>query len=388
MGTIVNRGTKGDPKYYVMYRDVDGRRKMRNSRQPTKAKAAQFLAAAEARVANGLVGIEELKVEGTFSELADYWLATHSKVQLSSHDANASRMEQHLRPAFGKQPLSWITAERIDEFAAKMVRETVTDPETKKERPRWSPSTINRCLALLRKVLNDGVRWGRISHPPRVRLLPVPEQAFDFLAREEAERLLSHTRSAAANDYPLYATAIYCGLRMGELYGLQWRDVDLERGVMTVRRSYQQPYTKSKKVRRVRMNKQLALILKDWQRVCPAPPTPPGQPAAEPLVFPRTDGTMRMREKPPVDFAAHLAAARCHAITFHDLRHTAASLMVMAGASLRFVQQQLGHSTIVVTEKYAHLSPDFVAAEADRVSLDLQNGLGQIVALDGGASGP
>jgi integrase len=91
-----------------------------------------------------------------------------------------------------------------------------------------------------------------------------------------------------------------------------------------------------------------------------------------------------VREKPPVEFTTHLTDSRCHSITFHDLRHTAASLMVMSGASLRFVQQQLGHSTILVTEKYAHLSPDFVASEADRVSLNVQNGLGQLVALDGG----
>jgi integrase len=177
-------------------------------------------------------------------------------------------MEQHLRKAFGKKPLSWLTAERIDEFAAGMARATVTDPDTDKEIPRWASATINRVLALLRKVMNDGVRWGRLSHAPKVRLLPVPEQPFDYLQRDEAERLLSHSRVAAPNDYPLYATAIFAGLRMGELYGLLWPDVDLERGILTVRRSYDQPYTKSKKVRRVRINRQLALMLKDWQRDC------------------------------------------------------------------------------------------------------------------------
>ncbi len=382
MGSIVNRGTKAEPKWYVTYKDIDGRWKMRNSKQPSRAKAQAHLAGIEGNVAHGKVGIEETKVEAPFNELADYWLENHSAVKCSSHDENMSRM-QHLRKAFGKKPPSWITAQRIDEFAAWAKRETVTDKEGN-EKPRWAGNTINRILALLRKVLNDGVRWGRLPHAPKIRLLPVPETAFDYLQRDEAERFLSWTKMNAPNDYPLYATAIYAGARMGELYGLLWPDLDLERGVMTVQRSYDQPYTKSKKVRRVRLNRQLATLLKDWRRTCPRPPTVQGQPDAPALVFPVRDGTRRAREKPPLEWKAHLAGARCHAITFHDLRHTAASLMVMAGASLRFVQQQLGHSTILVTEKYSHLSPEFVASEADRVSLDVQNGLGQLVALDGG----
>jgi integrase len=382
MGSIVNRGTKAVPKWYVTYRDHTGRWRMVNSKQDTKARAVKYLAGLEGRVAQGKVGLEERKPENSFGELADYWLDNHSAVKCTSHDDNVSRMNQHLRPAFGNKPLSWITAERVDELAARMARETVTD-EDDEEVPRWAPNTINRVLALLRKVLNDGVRWGRLPHSPKVRLLPAPETAFDYLKRDEAERLLSWAKANAPNDYPLYAAAVYTGARMGELYGLRWADVDLDNGVITVQRSYDQPYTKSKKIRRVRLNRQLALLLKDWRRICPPAPERSGGRVESALVFPKIDGTMRARERPPIDFADHLAGARCHAITFHDLRHTAASLMVMAGASLRFVQQQLGHSTIVVTEKYAHLAPEFVASEADRVSLDVQNGLGQVVALDG-----
>jgi integrase len=382
MGSIINRGTKAAPKWYVTYKDHAGRWRMVNSKQDNRSKAMKYLAGLEGRVAHGKVGIEEPKTEGTFSGLATYWLETHSAVKLTSHEDNASRM-QHLLRAFGTKPLSWITAERADELAARMARETVKD-RAGKVSPRWAPNTINRVLALLRKVLNDGVRWGRLTHAPKVRLLPVPETAFDYLKRDEAERLLSWTKANAPNEYPLYAAAIYAGARMGELYGLRWADVDLAQGLMTVQRSYEQPYTKSKKVRRVRIGKQLSLELKDWHRVCPPPASCVGEKAAPPLVFPKPDGSMRRREAPPVGFTQHLAGARCHGITFHDLRHTAASLMVMAGAALRFVQQQLGHSTILVTEKYAHLSPEFVGTEADRVSLDVQNGLGQVVVLQGG----
>ncbi len=385
MGSIVNRGTKDAPKWYLTFKDIDGRWHMRKSGQKKRTEAQKTLAVAEGRVANGKPAFEERKLEGTFTELADYWLENHSAVKCTSHDDNVGRMK-HLRKAFGTKNLLSITAERIDELAARMSRETVVRKGGKEgeKSPRWTPNTINRVLALLRKVLNDGVRWNRIPYAPKVRLLPAPETAFEYLRREEAERLLSWTKANAPNDYPLYAAAIYAGPRMGELYGLRVADVDFQQRVITIQRSYTQPYTKSKKIRRVRMGSELAQVLKEWLLVCPRPIAVPGEPPPPALVFPMPDGTMRKREKPPLNFEDHLAAATCHPITFHDLRHTAASLMVMAGASLRFVQQQLGHSTITVTEKYAHLSPAFVASEADRVSLHVQDGLGQLISLDNG----
>jgi site-specific recombinase XerD len=88
---------------------------------------------------------------------------------------------------------------------------------------------------------------------------------------------------------------------------------------------------------------------------------------------------MRVREAEPTDFKDNIKDSGCHAITFHDLRHTAASLMVQAGVSLRAVQQILGHCSVVVTERYAHLAPGFQASEAERLHFDLTRG--QVVPL-------
>lgn len=127
----------------------------------------------------------------------------------------------------------------------------------------------------------------------------------------------------------------------------------------------------------MRINKQLSAVLKSRRDRCPKGP--------EGLAFPAADGTMHARERRSQSFEAVLKASRCHDITFHALRHTAASLMVMSGISLRAVQTMLGHSSIAVTERYAQLSPSFIEKEADLLSLDVQPGLGQLVALDGGA---
>ena len=372
MGSIINRGTKANPKWYVKYQE-NGRQKMVRARVASKEKARGFLRAAEGRVADGLVGVERRGSEKTFAELAAHWLKTHSAT-LVSHGDNLGRMK-HLTTELGKLPLSGVTAERVASLRAKMAAEKISDGEGGKVQ-RWRPNTVNRTLALLRKVLNDGVTWGFARSAPKVKLLPVAEISFDYLQRAEAERFLSHANAAAPDDAPLYTAAIYTGLRMGELWGLRWADVDLARGLITVRRSYDRDHTKSKKIRHVRINKELSLVLKAWRDRCPKGDLE--------LAFPMPDGSARARERPPAGFATALAAARCHKVRFHDLRHTAASLMVMSGISLRAVQGMLGHSTIAVTERYAHLAPDFQEREADRLSLNVQQGLGTLVALDGG----
>ena len=301
--------------------------------------------------------------------MADEWLKLHSQVELVSHDDNVGRMK-HLREAFGKLQVSEITPGRIDLFKSRMAAEPrrddkgepITDPETGEEVRRWAPATVNRTLALLRKVLNDAVRWGHLQHAPKVRLLKVPEQPFLFLRREQASEFLALAAEKTPYDAPLYQTAIYTGARMGELYGLRWSDVDMNRQQITIARSYAQPFPKSKKPRHLPIGPELAAALRAWRRDCPL---------AADLVFPGA-GKMRPRERAPRGFADLAEAVRVpgkDAITFHDLRHTAASLMVMSGVNLRTVQRMLGHSTVTVTEKYAHLADDFVATEIAKFSL-------------------
>ena len=373
MASVFNRGTRDRPLWYAKIKDHDGVWKMVATKQRTKAKAVRWAAEKEAEMANGDVGLRPAN-EKTFTDAADYWLKTHSEASCDSHDDNVGRMK-HLREEFRTTLLSRITGQRIAEFRAAKKAATKSDKDGNTV-PRWTPSTINRMLAVLRKMLNDCATWGYIKAAPKVKLLPVAEQDFDFLQRDEMERLLAWTSEHAHQEFALYAAAIYTGARMGELYGLRWPEVDLDGGRATIRRSYDRDYTKSKKIRRVPINRQLAIVLREWKRRCPS----------ELLVFPKADGTRRARERPPIDFADHLTGARCHAITFHDLRHTAASHMVMSGMHLRTVQKILGHSTILVTERYAHLAPDFMSTDIDRLSLDIGR-WGRVQVLDGGAAG-
>ncbi len=313
MGSVFNRGTRDNPLWYGKYKDEGGRWKMVPTKQPTKVQARRWVEEIEERISNGKVGIEAPKDEKTFAQAIAYWLETHSAAALTSHGDNLGRAKP-LVDAFGSLRLSEITHERIDAFRASCKRQTKEGLDGNRV-PKWAVGTINRMLALLRKVLNDSAHWGWITAAPKVKLLPQPETDFEYLRKDEATRFLSWTAENASDTFPLYAAAIYTGARMGELYGLRWIDVDLDQRVVTFSRSYDQPHTKSKKIRRVPVNAELVDVLKAWRGRC----------APSELVFPKPDGSMRRKEIKPDGFSAHIVGANVRKITFHDLRRGAAA---------------------------------------------------------------
>lgn len=380
MGSIFNRGTKSKPNWYAQYKE-GGRWKMVATKAPTKTQAAAFLAAAETRIANGQVGVlPQVKVM-TFAELAELWLREHSAVNCTSHEDNVFRMRKHLLPAFGKMPVNEIDGAAVKAFVARM--SALTRPGATKDAasvPKYSPNTINRVLALLRKVLRDGAReWSKKSGlvaAPHIKLLKVPQVPIECLDQAQAERFLNWTRAHQPNDFPLYAAAIFTGLRMGELYGLRWADVNLETAQAAVHRNYQAAFKKDKKVHYTRLNQQVVELLAEWRKRCPESP--------EGLVFPREDGGMRIAEKPPKGFVDALEASGCPPITFHGLRHSYVSLVVAAGVDIAVAQRLVGHSTLAMTQRYAHFAPAHMQSAANAVSLKLEEGPALLTVMDGG----
>ena len=163
---------------------------------------------------------------------------------------------------------------------------------------------------------------------------------------------------------PMVATAIYCGLRKGELFGLRWRDVDLGAARLDVLRSYALT-PKSGKARHVPMHPDLVPILRQWKERC--------MKTDEGLVFPveAEHDRFRMGVKfDSLELTSILTVAGCHLPAdkrpWHMLRHTFASHAMMSGASLYGLQRLLGHATPAMTQRYSHLSPDHLAGEVAR----------------------
>jgi integrase len=194
-----------------------------------------------------------------------------------------------------------------------------------------TPATINRRLALLRRLCNLAYQWGWLDAPlgTRIKLLAEHQERHVYLTVDEVERLARSCSYPGARDAILLAA--YTGLRRGEILAL---------GPGNVRGDLIMLDGNTKNAR---------------PRIVPIPDQVQDIAARLPVAITASS----LRE----DFERARTAAKLPHVRFHDLRHSYASWLVQAGADLRIVKELLGHSTIQVTTRYAHLrSEDLISA--------------------------
>lgn len=247
--------------------------------------------------------------------------------------------------------------------AARVTRQIPTD------RP-CSRQTVTHALNLVRRALSDAADEGHVpvcvAHDVRVPPVPRTTETWTYLTAAEIDRLLA--LDLRPEQRAIYTVAIYTGLRAGEMYGLRWCDVvtDGEHPELIVRHSYRGP-TKSGQVRRVPLLSPALAAVIAWRAVAPG--------IGDALVFPsagssgRGQGGCHHHGYSAGLRGALAAAGIARRVRLHDLRHTCASHLVMGTWTprpwrLEDVRQMLGHSTITITERYAHLSPDGIRALA------------------------
>jgi len=219
-----------------------------------------------------------------------------------------------------------------------------------KLREGQSRKSINNMLTSLRKLLNLAVEWDVLVKAPRVKGFKTPTDFVTedmFLTFDEAERFL---RAAAPEWRPYVTTGVKTGLRVGELLALKWEDVDLVAGRIVVRRTLwrtQEGPPKGGRSREVPLSRDALAVLKAHRHLrgpyvfC----TEEGKRLTQSMVKDVVPGTCRR-------------AGLAKRITNHGMRHTFASHLVMRGVPLKAVQELLGHSTMTMTLRYAHLTPD------------------------------
>lgn len=317
---------------WVVLRDG---RKVRISGTPsinTKQAAESAERAHIERLWNPVV-IEKKEEVPKFREFADQFLAVaamHNKP--STQQDKASILKHHLTPYFGARKLDGITYALIQDYTAMKAR-------------KLSKKTINNHLSVLRRLLVVAKKRGIIDAVPEIEWLRAPDPEFDFLDFEEAERLLA----AADGEWrTMILVALRTGMRQGELLALRWEDVDLVKGLLSVRRSVVRNVIstpKSGKWRDIPFGNEVLAALKAHRHL------------RGPLVFCTDSGRMlkKNESKHPLWRATKRAGLR-H-FSWHVLRHTFASHLAMRGVPLKAVQELLGHATIEMTMRYAHLSP-------------------------------
>jgi integrase len=217
-----------------------------------------------------------------------------------------------------------------------------------------SPNTVNRDVAALKAVLGKAEKWGTVAANPLKGLGMAKLDRVGvvrFLAPDEESRLW--TALEAAPDYlqTMVTVSLHTGIRRGELFALEWRDIDLDRRVLTVRGET----SKTHQTRHIPLNETAWTALAGWK-----------QKAAEAgLVFCSKGGKSFTNARK--SFASLLASADIESFRWHDMRHHFASKLVMAGVDLSTVQDLMGHHDPKITRIYAHLSPEHKAAAVDKL---------------------
>lgn len=275
-------------------------------------------------------------VTPTLTEFAPRFLAvSEANNKPSAVEAKRVALDCHLLPALGHKCLDTIGNEDIELLKALLVKAEL------------AKKTINNIVGVLRRLLNLAVEWGVIPHAPRIRALKVARSSPTFLDFEEADKVIA---GAADSWKTMVRTALRTGLRIGELLALRWEDVDLKAGRLVVKRTLWRMTEGPPKGNR--------------ERFVPLSPSTVTMLAAHrhlrgPYVFCHDDGRrFSHSEVKKVVPAACTAAGLSKRVTWHGLRHTFASHLVMRRQPLRAVQELLGHATIDMTMRYAHLSPN------------------------------
>lgn len=317
-----------------IYPHPDGRKERIRKRSPVPTKAGALAYERELREAAGRPRV----CTPTFEEFSIEFMENHSKVNNKRSEQVSKRriLDNHLLPFFGMQLLVDVRTLQIEKFKVQQIN-------------KWlSPKTINNHLAVLSRMLNCAFEWERLPSPTRVKLLKAPKPEMRFLEFEEADRLLEGVE--AGQERTMILIALRAGLRVGELLGLHWDDVDLRRGDLHVRHSYHRGHLDSPKGNRSRvvpMTDKVQETLRQHRH----------RDIAGPIVFHNPDGS-HLTDNQTKRYAIR-AFRRAHLDKpgWHILRHTFASHLVMKGATLKAVQELLGHASIEMTMRYAHLSP-------------------------------
>lgn len=285
----------------------------------------------------------------TFGELAERYLREHSAVRKNEKGRrNDGYLVKQLLPAFGSLRIMAVTPERVTGYIME-------------ERMKGlKPATINRRLVLLKHAFVMAKMWGLIRHNvmAEVRQLPEHNRRLRYLQPEEFQCLL---QELPEYQRPIVLLAAHTGMRRGEILAVRWDEVNLAGRMMTL------SSTKNGDIRGVPLNATVVAALRDLLRERVRRGSGSPYVFVNPLTGDRWQDLGRT-------FEGAVRRAGIQDFTFHDLRHTAASWLVMSGADLLTVASILGHKDIRMTQRYSHLSPEhrLKAVEALGKALDFR----------------
>ena len=339
-GSIIKRPSGN---YAIVYH-VDGKQKWKTI-GPSKKVAERALRDIMSRIDRG--EYKELK-EITFGQFADKWLKDYVEIKCrpTTYRDYKSCIKRHLKPYFSKDiKLTAISPDLVQGYVSAKIKEGSLQART-----------INNTLVPLKEMLKHAVIWGYLRSNPAVYVEKprVEKKEMDFLTSLEIRSFLDNVKT---EHYTLFLLAVSTGMRIGEVLGLKWTDINwltnqihVQRS-LTAKRIFDEPKSKAS-IRRINMSPTLISSLKRHQLK--------SKPNDFELVFCNNCGNPINRQNLVArEFKPALERAGLKSIRFHDLRHTYASLLIHQGENIKYIQSQIGHASAQITwDTYGHLMPE------------------------------
>jgi len=325
---------------------------------PSKREAEAEIVRLKAEILRDPFGFGKKAPEVLFEDHAKEFLELYSKQNKRSWRSDETSLD-HLKEFFKGKYLSEITAESIEKYKAKRKADPVRPNAEKKPGvdPKFiSPSTVNREVSCLKNVLNRAVDWEKLDRNPaaKIKKFREPNAKERILTIDEMKRLLA---KASDDLRPVLVVALNTGMRKSEILSLRWKDADFVKGFIHIADS------KSGRSRDIPMNGPVFETLHALDRSREFVFENPETKARVLDVKTAFKGACRRAKKDPDDKKDPGIVG----VRFHDLRHTAASRMVEAGIDLVTVSKILGHSSIQMTMRYAHPTPENMRLAVQRL---------------------
>ncbi|MBN1903690.1 MAG: site-specific integrase [Deltaproteobacteria bacterium] len=371
MGVNVREKPKGSGVYYVFI-EHQGKRKAKKVGKD-KRQAIQIAKKIEAKLTLG--DLDLLDKEETlplFEEYANYWLENYIKTlrRSSTYERYRDMLNRHIFPVFGKKPIDQIkkvdiknlilqkSGEGLGRSMICLIRDVISGPMGYAVDEELLPG--NPVSGVLKRL--------QLEREKRVKIEPLNEQEVQlFLDTCQQPYFREH--------YEFFLCAYRTGMRLGELLGLKWGDIDWNQKFIRVERTYKRgrfEKPKNGKVRRVDMSDQLFSALRKLLTERKKDALKLGLGAPVEFVFHRKGNPMEQNYIRRI-YKRILTTAGIRNMRLHDIRHTYASLLLSQGESPVYVKEQLGHHSIQITvDVYGHLIPSSNRGAVNRLDTPQQ----------------
>ncbi len=307
----------------------------RKSPDNTKGGAQAYEVLLRQKIARGEPLHKEEKEESkmSFKEFSEKWFNTYVKNHNKISEINGKRciLDKHLIPFFGNTKLDKFSYEKIESY------------KSKKLSTGLASKTVNNQLTVLNTALRTAKEWYDFEKIPKIKKLKTPPPQIDFLTEADSSQLL---KSVDGMWYEAILLALKTGLRIGELRGLRWEDINWENKQLTVKRSIYKADTvvspKSNKERYIPLSDELFDVL--YKRK-----------ADQGYIFQYRDKHLKT-EYCRTQLFKICDKAGVKRVGWHSLRHSFASHLAMAGTPMISIKELMGHADIQTTMRYSHLT--------------------------------